>query len=84
MKPTNFKQTCKYNKIMTSKEKAEELINKFIPHTRVFHEVLGWEDYIDSAKQCALIAVDEIIENGIKWMPEVEYWMQVKTEISNL
>jgi len=47
---------------MTQKEKAEELINKFIPHTKVFHEVLGWEEYIDSAKECALIAVDEILK----------------------
>ena len=46
---------------MKAKEKAEELINKFVEHTKVYHEVLGWEDYIDSAKKCALIAVDEII-----------------------
>ena len=42
-------------------QKAEELINKFVEHTKVYHEVLGWEDYIDSAKKCALIAVDNII-----------------------
>lgn len=91
MKPTNFKQTCKYNKIMTSKEKAEELINKFIPHTRVFHEVLGWEDYIDSAKQCALIAVTEIINSNPYSNPfntdihsTMQYWIDVKKEITNL
>ncbi len=50
---------------MTQKEKAEELINKFIPHTKVFHEVLGWEEYIDSAKECALIAVDEILKVAV-------------------
>jgi hypothetical protein len=74
-------------------EKAEELVNKFISHTRVFHEVLGWEDYIDSAKQCALIAVDELIKShyllttthDIK--PSIRcksYWKEVKEEINNL
>jgi len=75
---------------MTPKEKAEELINKFIPHTKVFHEVLGWEDYIDSAKQCALIAVDELIK--IHYLlttthdtsPSINYWKEVKQELENL
>jgi hypothetical protein len=77
---------------MTPKEKAIELVDKFIVHTRVYHEVLGWEDYIESAKQCSLIAVDEIIEatklvvdrpyfNGILFNT---YWEQVKTEIQSL
>lgn len=77
---------------MTPKNKANELINKFIPHTKVFHEILGWEDYIDSAKQCALIAVDEIISLMIKFhgrhiednLTEIEYWEQVKQEINLL
>ena len=76
---------------MTSKEKAEELIKKFIPHTRVFHEVLGWEDYIDSAKQCALIAVIEIINSNPHSNPfntdvhsTMQYWIEVKNEITNL
>jgi hypothetical protein len=67
---------------MTPQEKAKELVEKFIPHTRVFHEALGWEDYIDSAKQCALIAVDELIEHT-DWT-EANYWMQVKQEIEKL
>jgi|688.fasta_scaffold08696_5 hypothetical protein len=77
---------------MTPKDKAQELVDKFIVHTRVYHEVLGWEDYIESAKQCALIAVDEIIEatkhvvdrpdfNGIVFNT---YWEQVKAEIQAL
>ena len=71
---------------MTPKEKAEELINKFIPHTKVFHEVLGWEDYIDSAKQCALVAVDEILNiNSVdKDFDLSHYWQHVKDEIQNL
>lgn len=76
---------------MTPKEKAKELVEKFIPHTRVFHETLGWEDYIDSAKKCALIAVDEIILSNPHSNPfntdvysTMDYWLQVKTEIENL
>ena len=76
------------NKIMTPKEKAEELVDKFIEHTRVFHEVLGWEDYIDSAKQCALIAVDEIAK-CTKYEEQKfdndrfaeDFWQEVKQEI---
>jgi hypothetical protein len=73
---------------MTPEEKAKELVNKFISHTRVFHEVLGWEDYIDSAKQCALIAVDEILnhhqqEQGL-YRIDKYYWQEVKKEIENL
>ncbi len=72
---------------MTPKEKATELIDKFIPHTRVFHEVLGWEDYLDSAKQCALIAVDEILNNdGFTQFDEylTKFWQEVKQEIEKL
>ena len=80
---------------LSPKEKAEELVNKFISHTRVFHEVLGWEDYIDSAKQCAFIAVDEILQTfnneWIKldfWTEEINgtinFWQEVKQEIENL
>ena len=82
---------------MTPKEKAKELVDNFTPHTRVFHEVLGWEDYLDSAKKCALIAVDEIIDNG-NLEPQIkrhignvepsiiylEYWFKVKKEIEKL
>lgn len=68
---------------MTPKEKAEELVGKFIPHTRVFHEVLGWEDYEDSAKQCAVIAVDEIIEVAY-WSNVKDFYREVKQEIEKL
>jgi non-ribosomal peptide synthetase component E (peptide arylation enzyme) len=77
---------------MTPKEKAEELINRFIPHTRVFHEVLGWEDYIDSAKQCSIIAVNEVLADASKKISHIdrnglsdyEYWWEVKKELDKL
>jgi len=55
---------------MTPKEKAEELVNKFdLPSGLMSIE----------RKQCALIAVDEIILycNQYEW----EYWQEVKQEI---
>jgi hypothetical protein len=67
---------------MTPKEKAEELINKFQKHT---HEC----DRIE-AKQCALIAVDEIINWHLEFLfiskesVGHQYWLDVKQEIEKL
>ncbi len=70
---------------MTPKEKKEELINKFIPHTLVFHEVLGWVEYIDSAKECSLIAVDEILKVAFYSTDEIyNFYIEVKQEIERL
>ena len=68
---------------MTAKEKAEELIHKYILNTPVgFH--------FDDAKKCALIAVDEILEVIIfnkyddKYWEEEEYWQEIKQELEKL
>lgn len=73
---------------MIPKEKAEELVIKYLRlngDTEWFHKVL--------AKQCALIAVDEIIKLNVfdcndEWSDEDgdtrEYWKQVKQEIEKL
>lgn len=62
---------------MTPKEKAGELYNKMYDFS-IFDE---------SAKQCALIAVDEILDM-VKHTPiefiETDYWQEVKQEIENL
>jgi hypothetical protein len=67
---------------MTPKEKALELVNKFInymvpPYTTTF-----------DAKQCALIAVDEIINNVLVGIDLAStwgnYWYEVKQEIEKL
>jgi hypothetical protein len=47
---------------MTAKEKAKELIKKFTFNTRCYSETKGWEDSLYDSKQCALIAVNQIIE----------------------
>lgn len=71
---------------MTPKEKAIELFEMFIAHTRVFHEGIGWVNYEDSTKTCALICVDEIILalNNTWAMNAYNYWEQVKEEIEKL
>ena len=64
---------------MTSKLKAEELVNRFIYRRTDYVE-------IDDAKQCALIAVDEILDNNLWFKDEVNnnYWQEVKQEIEKL
>lgn len=86
-------------KTMTPKEKANELVSKYknapfnctdcdmpfcdIPCTRLS---------LEESKQCALIAVDEILQNvyddratiGRQNLTDKEYWKQVKQEIEKL
>jgi hypothetical protein len=71
---------------MTPKEKAEELFNTF--YSAIASDEMG-ENY-KSAKQCALIAVDEILEDDVYDISEeffdirIEYWQSVKREIEKL
>ncbi len=71
---------------MTPKEKAQELIKKFSFNTRCFSETKGWEDSFFDAKECALIAVDEIlIINSVDKDEDLSnYWEEVKQEIEKL
>jgi hypothetical protein len=71
---------------MKPKEKAQELIKKFSFNTRCFSETKGWEDSFFDAKQCALIAVDEMIEELIvtDFANRFPYWQEVKQEIEKL
>jgi hypothetical protein len=74
---------------MTPKEKAKELVDKFIEPTMEFDELDGYVEDKDNAKQCALIAVDEMIKQqqvqfeNMVWSC-VDYWKNVKQEIENL
>jgi hypothetical protein len=67
---------------MTPKEKAEEIYNKCLDKIQGLEGTEWWE----SAKQCALIAVDEIIkfgnEQGIR--EPMMYWYKVKEELEKL
>lgn len=67
---------------MNPKEKANEMLSKFIPFA---HWDEGSSNNNIYAKQCAMIAVEEIIcmvseDDGI-WITTLQYWNQVKTEI---
>lgn len=69
---------------MNEKQKAKELIEKFI-------DLLPYSNRVyETAKQCALICVDENVSLLIKTYPRAEYeesflgyWDKVKTEIQN-
>jgi hypothetical protein len=70
---------------MTPKEKAENLVVKFLKHSRAEIDITP----IQSAKQCALILVDELIEFAYNYTDyneksTKEYWNEVKQEIQNL
>jgi hypothetical protein len=78
---------------MTPKEKAKELVDKFFEYSyRVKWDIdkNKWEHNFDQSKQCALIAVDEIIaSNPIAFDEEdnciaKQWWQEVKTEIELL
>lgn len=68
------------------KEKALELFNKIYQVKDILFQQ-SMDNY--QAKQCALIAVDEIM-NAIDWHDfetpnkEFEYWQEVKQEIEKL
>lgn len=85
---------------MTPKEKAQELVNKFIVHSYHNDNELQCKDH---AKQCALILADYVIQ-GIyqidhkhaavydnkgtfytyKECQELKYWQEVKKELEAL
>jgi len=64
---------------MEVKEKAKELVDKFYPRATSYS--LDGKNQNENAKQCALIAVDEILD---KDGYNNDYWQQVKQEIINL
>jgi len=66
----------------TPREKAEELVNKF--YNYVFNPESHKDDNLKFTKECALIAVDEIIINGFNPQLPYNYWQEVKKEIENL
>ena len=80
---------------MTPKEKAKELIEMFIffasdEETTEDGFMYSEAMRIFNAKQCALIAVDEVInqcrvmDGGFSFEKEMEFWQRVKREIENL
>lgn len=78
---------------MNSNEKAKELVEKFRLNVLDYE---GCSINEHKAKQCALIAVDEMLKNGVLYNNTEEltidcepnqtfgYWQSVKSEIENL
>jgi hypothetical protein len=70
---------------MTPQNKAKELVDKY-------DETLTYLESKAKAKQCALIAVDEILweiikyaDNSKEYVTEnAKFWQEVKQEIQNL
>ena len=77
---------------MTPKEKAQELMESFIglaSDEETTEDGLMYSEAMRmfNAKQCALIAVDEInkyLDDILLPNPFGQYWQQVKQEIKNL
>jgi hypothetical protein len=71
---------------MIPKEKAEWLIEQFMPYQDDYYN----DEPRDGAISCALIAVDECIELLLNISPhmafpqQVEYWQEVKHELDKL
>ena len=64
---------------MKAKEKAKELVDKF-------SDLEDGEMYIGKAKQCALIAVDEIMAtvDAEDQVVLYNYWQKVKQELKDI
>ena len=84
---------------MTPKEKANKLVDAFyqeLPlekYVTISDGELSWEyNHWNNSKQCAIIMVDEIINNNttIPILPNIHidintaYWQQVKQEIEKI
>ena len=75
-----------------AKEEAQELINKFINPTIKWNPIngVGYYNDINSAKECATIAVDMVIWNIEPSVSmdvisaRIKYWEQVKQEIEKI
>jgi hypothetical protein len=70
---------------MTPKEKAKELVTKFINIDSDSEIFDGFKMNLFYSQRCALIAVDEVLQlcwNGN--LKAQQYWMEVKQEIENL
>jgi len=70
---------------MTPKLKAIQLVNSFDELGRDFTRGVSMKEF---SKQCALIAVDEILDSRRKHLVQsinfYEYWQEVKQEIELL
>lgn len=74
---------------MTPKEKADELVNKFKKLNNISFSILKKEVLENVAKQCALIAVDEILsefmfDDSDYSNRRYKYYQEVKKELEEM
>ena len=72
---------------MTPKEKAKELVSKYLRTYPIYNNPTVVISYThNEAKQCALISVDELIYETQFEVPNIRqrYWIDVKQEIEKL
>jgi hypothetical protein len=69
---------------MAPKDKALELVDKYQSGYKLGGFNFQFQNDDEDAKQCALIAVDEIIKNGFNPQLQYNYWEEVKQEIEKL
>jgi len=81
----------KINGFMTPKEKAKKLLGKYFYYFPEFYNDREYGYNEDKAKECALIAVDEVIdcckqydELNETYVTQIDYWTEVKREIEKL
>ena len=67
---------------LTPKEKAKELVSKY-QNIYLTEDSMGIDDEL--SKECALIAVDEIISIKLLWFQKdtehLDFWKEVKKEL---
>ena len=68
---------------MTPKEKAKELTLKFMKIDSDSEQFVEFKTFFFYAQRCALIAVDEVLENSHTNV-FTKYWQEVKQEIQAL
>lgn len=82
-----------------SKEKAQELVDKFKPYMYPFAAGSAYlsgdregNKVLKDAKECAIICIDEKISEfkemgnnimGLQFDGKIKYWEEVKNEVSN-
>jgi hypothetical protein len=85
--PYKWIEDIKINNIMTPKEKAEKLLSEYLIFFPEFRNDLEYDYNIESAKTCAYITVEEIINSvDNEHVSDIynEYWQEVKQEIEKL
>ena len=67
---------------LTPKQKAKELFSKY-QNIYLTEDSMGIDDEL--AKQCALIAIDEIVKIKLLWFQKdteyLDFWQEVKEEL---